>query len=488
MKILTDLNVLGSVDLNQYELKNVALQNLSEAPASPVLGQVYFATVTNKAMICVDAVAKTWQPLNDVELGNDVIDATHIDWGTGTNQVSAADIPIEDALEIISGNNIEAALAELKSAIDLNTAKVSNATHTGDVTGSTALTIGNNKVTNAKLATMPAYTIKGNATVAAVAPQDLTTTALKIILNYTKSDLGLSNVTNDAQIKKRSSSTPGNIPAWSDANGDTFDDGYSVDNMGVLSNDDLTIPTSGTVKGYVDALLGANDAMIFKGTVGTGGTLSVSEFNALTTYSAGWTYKVITAGVYGPTATLSCEAGDLIVAIVDRNGSGNLDDDWTVVQNNLDGAVITSDLSPTSGEVAVFNGTTGKVIKGSGITFDDSGEIAGNQVFDLIDVENGLVKNLRSRALTPASIGASPDDHTHSIYTRKYSTGVGDGAATSFVITHNLGTKAVTVQVYRSAAPYDTVYADVERTTDNSVTLKFAEAPASNEYTVVVIG
>ncbi|MCF6182034.1 hypothetical protein [Lutibacter sp.] len=39
------------------------------------------------------------------------------------------------------------------SAIVSNTAKVTNATHTGDVTGSTALTIGNSKVTNAKVAT-----------------------------------------------------------------------------------------------------------------------------------------------------------------------------------------------------------------------------------------------------------------------------------------------------------------------------------------------
>ena len=37
------------------------------------------------------------------------------------------------------------------AAVALNTAKVANATHTGDVTGSTALTIGNDKVTYAKL-------------------------------------------------------------------------------------------------------------------------------------------------------------------------------------------------------------------------------------------------------------------------------------------------------------------------------------------------
>ena len=39
------------------------------------------------------------------------------------------------------------------TSVATNTAKVTNATHTGDVTGSTALTIGNAKVTNAKVAT-----------------------------------------------------------------------------------------------------------------------------------------------------------------------------------------------------------------------------------------------------------------------------------------------------------------------------------------------
>ena len=57
------------------------------------------------------------------------------------------------------------------------------------------------------------------------------------------------------------------------------------------------------------ALLESNDAMVFKGTLGTGGTVT-----ALPTadYVRGWTYKVITAGTY---AGLTCAIGDLIVAI-----------------------------------------------------------------------------------------------------------------------------------------------------------------------------
>lgn len=49
-----------------------------------------------------------------------------------------------------------------------------NATHTGDVTGATALTIATNAVTNSKMAQMPTMTIKGNASVGTADPVDLT--------------------------------------------------------------------------------------------------------------------------------------------------------------------------------------------------------------------------------------------------------------------------------------------------------------------------
>lgn len=102
----------------------------------------------------------------------------------------------------------------------------------------------------------------------------------------------------------------------------------------IEANTNITINGSSVATvTYVDSLLGANDAMVFKGTLGVGGTIT----SLPTTYSAGWTYRVITAGTY---AGIVCEIGDLIIAVVDRSGSGNLNSDWTVAQTNIDGAVL----------------------------------------------------------------------------------------------------------------------------------------------------
>lgn len=89
-------------------------------------------------------------------------------------------------------------------------------------------------------------------------------------------------------------------------------------------------------KAYADGIIAGNDAMVFKGTVGTGGTYTIANFNSLATYNTGWTYRVIEAGTVKGKV---CEIGDLLVALVDRAGSGNVDADWTVVQTNIDGAV-----------------------------------------------------------------------------------------------------------------------------------------------------
>ncbi len=71
---------------------------------------------------------------------------------------------------------------------------------------------------------------------------------------------------------------------------------------------------------------------------------------------------------------------------------------------------------------------------------------------------------------------------------RKYTTTIGDNSATSFTVNHALGTRYVTVQVFQAGTPYAQVEADVEHTDTNNVTIRFATAPGTSEYEVVVVG
>lgn len=67
----------------------------------------------------------------------------------------------------------------------------------------------------------------------------------------------------------------------------------------------------------------------------------------------------------------------------------------------------------------------------------------------------------------------------------RYKANIGDGSTTSIAVTHNLGTLDVIVQLYDNAT-YETVYADVVRTSVNQITVSFATAPSSGAIRVLV--
>jgi hypothetical protein len=71
------------------------------------------------------------------------------------------------------------------------------------------------------------------------------------------------------------------------------------------------------------------------------------------------------------------------------------------------------------------------------------------------------------------------------VVVRKYAATIGDGSATSYAVTHNLGTQDVQVSVYDTAT-YEEVTTDVVRTNTNVVTIGFAVAPTTGAYRVVV--
>jgi hypothetical protein len=71
---------------------------------------------------------------------------------------------------------------------------------------------------------------------------------------------------------------------------------------------------------------------------------------------------------------------------------------------------------------------------------------------------------------------------------RKVAADIGDGSSTAITVTHNLATKDVWVTIYDKTTPFAVLYTDVEMATTNTVTIRFATAPTTNQYRAVVFG
>jgi hypothetical protein len=70
---------------------------------------------------------------------------------------------------------------------------------------------------------------------------------------------------------------------------------------------------------------------------------------------------------------------------------------------------------------------------------------------------------------------------------RRYNQAIGDGTATQFTLTHNLGTRDIDVTVRRNSGNYDAVIVDVDALTVNTVRITFGAAPASGAFQVIVM-
>ena len=110
------------------------------------------------------------------------------------------------------------------------------------------------------------------------------------------------------------------------------------------------------VKSYVDGLF-ANLVSSAPGIVDS--TNAIPE-----NYKAGQTFRVAEAGTY---AGSKCEVGDLILVVKNYDADTASNDDFMVLQANVDGAVTSTAETSTIGEIVVFDSVTGKVIKGSGV-------------------------------------------------------------------------------------------------------------------------
>jgi hypothetical protein len=103
----------------------------------------------------------------------------------------------------------------------------------------------------------------------------------------------------------------------------------------------------------------------------------------------------------------------------------------------------------------------------------------GSSTFDIASASPRAAITLALLALT----GAGPVGEDDLL---KFTTDVGDGTNTSYTVSHNFGSRDVSVTVYDNTT-FEEVEADVVHTSLNTVTVSFTSAPASSAYRVVVL-
>ena len=197
-----------------------------------------------------------------------------------------------------------------------------------------------------------------------------------------RGDIALSNVTNDAQIKKLASTSGGFVPTWNGTTGDALNIGYSVETT--LAGGASALPRADAVKTYVDNMIGSgiatNDAMIFKG------VLDCSTNPNYPAGDRGWVYKISVAGRIGGASGPVVEVNDTIICGTDNTVAGThaaVGSNWNILQTNIvdSSILVTGPGSATSGNIPMFDGTTGKIIKDGGFLASDIARLSVGQTF-----------------------------------------------------------------------------------------------------------
>ena len=231
------------------------------------------------------------------------------------------------------------------------------------------------------------------ATISLVGTDGVVISDADIIKQALVSDFGTYVAKDTQTLTNKTFNVEGTGNSISNIDVDDFKANVIDTDTSLTEDSDDRIATQKATKAYVDGILGANDAMTYKGVIACAGDPNYPAADA------GDTYKVSTAGNIGGASGPEVEVGDMIICTTDSTSSGNhatVGIHWTIIQVNIDGAV-TGPASSTGDNVIIFNGTSGKVIKDSGLTI---GNIFDKSTDDTDDISIGDAKFVTASDIT----------------------------------------------------------------------------------------
>lgn len=140
-----------------------------------------------------------------------------------------------------------------------------------------------------------------------------------------------------------------------------FDGKPTAPTVADATDSSTNIATTAFVASAIASKLAANNAMLFKGTIGTATSNTITSLPT-NNYQIGNTYRVVGNYTFGTgNNAVNCEDGDLIIAIKNgpATGSNIIPGDWTVAQANIDGGLFQGS-TYTAGQLLVA-GNSGAV-------------------------------------------------------------------------------------------------------------------------------
>lgn len=171
------------------------------------------------------------------------------------------------------------------------------------------------------------------------------------------------------------------------------------DNVGTSSAAvfDVTIPqgvpgvdgdvTEAQMDAAIAAAIAALDAFSFEGAIDCSANPNYPAANM------GHTYKLGVAGRIGGASGPKVQVGDMAICLVDGTAAGNqatVGANWTIIQVNIDGAVI-GPTSATDNRIVVWDGTTGALVKVGTATIADLAPARLGSVLNLVTDWNTAV-------------------------------------------------------------------------------------------------
>ena len=467
---------LTPIDLNKLELQNARIQNLSSDPASPVAGQIYYNSV-DAQLKYYNGSASAWQVIGQsIEQLEDAVadlltagSGIFLDYNDGTGTLTIANTGVTSVL----GTANEVEVSASAGAVTISLPATINADTTGNANTATTL------------ATARTISLGGDLSGSASfnGSQDITINA-----TVGANSVALGTDTTGDYVAGATAGTGINV-SGSGGEGSTL----TISNTGVTSvtgtaNEVTVSASAGAVT------IGLPDDVTIGGSLVVTGDLTVS---GSTTYLNTATLQVEDNKVVlnsGATGTPTIDAG----IEVERGDSPNAElfwdesaSKWTSSDGSASYALSLVGHTHTSSDITNFQeaveDVVGAMATDSGtvdLTYTDNGAGAGTLSASVILAASASYLSTTSGlAVDKISLGSALITDG---FSRKVSANL-TGSATSYAITHNLGTRDVTVNVYDNAT-YETVETDIVRTDSNTVTVSFAVAPTSNAYRVVIVG